>query len=478
MILKENNNKQIELILLLSKLLATNANSNIDSILIRTNSIDNITNAIISNYYKEQVDTAIVNNSKLKGIIRFKPNSWLNLVDINKITSSMKDFNISPIDDTTVKNIVNRIKLEVTDYKNIVENKLLDTVATINKYKSTLQPSKAISDLFNINIIKPLDIVDLMKSKEYFSFDETTGKADDLSDLVTLAYELSNIETITTDPEVLLELKDELKDMNENQLLNKISDIYTSINISKAINNIGLADINVLIVMLAILKNKIRTITKDNALYNQLNYIIFMVITRLNALLDKFNIYTNNGVLVASVIKHDGVVIFNVINDVYQKLIDAKKGLRVLVGSYLLNSDINKDIVDIELPTYIRLQDVIDNAITYEDAANEYNKSLILARQNNDVNKIVSYCIFGIYESFPKLTDEQKEVIKRYLLKANLAELNNIEKIVLDIAKKIIYKNSNFSIFADAMEEANIILGNTSNTKLLAGYATLKLIVL
>jgi len=482
-ILRNENDNKVALIKLLATtcLKRTNTKSSLINTRTLNNNVNSITEAILSTYYKELLALRLVETKDVKGLIKIKANSWLNLIDLDKFTPGMAEFNLLPVDDETINAVVDRLVKELTLYKDIVETNIKPTIETIDNYKNSIKAPTSLTDLFAVNIVRPMSTLGLLKDKSLLEYTSNIKllSSEELVSVKSLLGTITSLDSLDNDPEILMALKEDLTTLNLDEILDNVEELFTG-DILKNLNNVSIKEVNVLIYLACMLSSIQRKQDITSPLYSEINTIMFGIIARLNFISNKLDFYKNNSILLMSFINKDDTTVLNVIGDVYDKYLEFSKSLKPLVGVYLspMVDSRNRDINGIEMFTNIKLSDVQINKSDYERRADEFNASLLLTRQNTDVSKLKTYFIFGLLDTNDFLKEETKDAIKQHILKLNISELGTTEATVLNIFKKYTYKNTNLNIFLNAIEEGAFMLGKKADTKMLAGYASLKLVTL
>jgi len=281
-----------------------------------------------------------------------------------------------------------------------------------------------------------------------------------------------------------MNLKEDINQIEFEDIFEDIEEILTG-DMIKNIHNIPLRENSVLVVFASILTSLQRKESPDSILYNEINSLLYYINNTIKNNENKYKVRADNGVLINSFKVKDGITKLYVINDVYEKYLENKYGLKPIVGAFLspLVESVNRDIKNTEIYVNIKRSDVETNKTRFTELADDYNKTLLLTRQNTDISKLRTYFIFGILDNkytdkIERLTELDKEAMKKHISKLNLVELGEVEKTVVELYKKYTYKTSNLKIFLEAMEEAEFLLGKSCNPKTAAGYGALKLITL
>jgi len=484
-ILRSENDNKVALIQLLAGTCLNRTNNKTS--LIETKkmykNVNSLTEAILSTYYKSLLSDKLAVKPDTKGLIKIKANSWLNLIDMDKVTPSMLEFNILPVDDTVVNQVVNRLVNEIATYRDILDNDIKPAIEEVNKYKNSVAPAKTLTDLFAVNAIRPMSSLQLLKDKGLLTYNSSVRllNADELKELPSLVSKFKDVNSITSDPELLMSLKEDLATLDMDDILEDVEEIFTG-DIIRNINTVPVREINVLILIASIASILQREYGLETSMYQELNTLMAVLTRAITAKEDKLNFYKDNNILIVSFKNKNGATILNVTGDVYDKYLETTKGLKPLVGAYLspMVKSTDRSLENTEIFVNIRLNDIIIDKADLENRADEFNKSLLLARQNADVNKLRTYFMFGVFNNAgdAAFANGAKEAATTYINKLNLTELGRTEETVMNIFKKYAYKNSNLNIFLDAMEEADFLLGKNANPKMMAGYASLKLVVL
>jgi len=485
-ILRSENDNKVALIQLLAGTCLNRTNNK--SSLIETkkmyNNVNTLTEAILSTHYKTLLSKKLAVNPNTKGLIKVNANSWLNLIDMDKVTPSMLEFKILPVDDNVINQVVNRLVNEIESYRSILDNSIKPAIEEVNRYKNSIEPAKTLTDLFAVNVVRPMDTLQLLKDKGLLTYNSNVRilASNELKELPTLISKFKDINSITTDPELLMSLKEDMALLDTDDILEDVEEVFTG-DILRNINSVPLRELNVLIFIAAIANNLQREHDLDTRLYQELNTLMAVLTSAINAREQKLNFLIENEVLIMSFKNKNGTTILNVIGDVYDKYLETTKGLKQLAGAYLspMVKSSDRSLTNVEIFLNIKLKDILVNKSELENRADEFNKSLLLTRQNADVNKLRTYFMFGVFNNVKDddaFINGGKDAATEYINKLSITELGRTEETVLNIFKKYGYKNSNLNIFLEAMEEGNFLLGKNANPKMLAGYASLKLVVL
>jgi len=485
-ILRDENDNVIALIKLLATTCMKRTNTRVS--LLNTRKIEgtanSLTEAMLSSFYKEQLGEALRGSKETKGFIKIKANSWLNLVDITKFTPAMLQHNILPIEDEVLNKLVDRLGEEVTFYKHITDTDLKVSIANIKRYKDTVAPAKSLTDLFSISVVRIMPTLQLLRDKGLLEVNSLTPMlpSKDLVNSKGLMSVYLTLDTIDNDPELLMSLKGDTSGMDMADIFEDIEEIFTG-DIIANIRNIPLREINVLIVLVSILSSLQRKEVPDTSLYNEFNTLIAVMKSSIFNLENRYESRVNNQTLVQSFKVKGEITVLYVIGAVYDKYLETTKTLKPMIGAYLspLVESSSRDVKNVEMFVTLGLTEILSNRSKFETLADEFNKTLLLTRQNEDINKLRTYFTFGILDGRAiegRLVNDDKDAINKYISKLNLVELGNTESTTIDIYKKFTYKNSNLKTFLTAMEEADFLLGNKADPKTVAGYAALKLITL
>ena len=478
-ILRIENLKQVSLMTLLATTCLSRTTMKHTAISKPKMGATDLSTVMLNSYYKKLLGEELSKGNKVNGFIRNKPDSWLNFIDLDKYDTRMTDFNLLPVSDDTVNKVVDRLSTEVTRYQSAIKDNVLSTIKTINDYKDSLKPSTALTDLFSVEVIRVIEALSLLRDKGLLNHNVTSPITDTFNEVRDIVGELSDISTISEDPELAMSLKDELPQNMMDDIVEDIEEILTG-DVLKNINNVPLREINVLICLAATASNKLRITTRGSAVYSQLNTLIKHLAGTLDKLEAKYNRLASNKTLLASYKNKKDVTMLYVIGDVFDEYMTMGKGIKPLIGAYLSPLVQNKAIKGVEMFVNISLATILTDTAKLVENADEYGKALILTRQNDDIGKIRSYYVFGIFDNNNDaiFDTESKEAIKKFINKANLAELGDVDNTVLTIFKKYGLRDTNFSIFIDATIEGTSLLGKETSPDMLAGYATLKLVTL
>jgi len=481
-VLRDENTKQIELMVLLATATLNKVAKNNGDI--RPPSSDtglkNLTLSILNGFYKTALTMSLSKNPNTKGLIVNKPNSWLNLIDLSNFNSNMTKFNILPVSSEILDSINGRVNNEVELYRNTLRNKINRSIEIINNYKNQIQPSKSITDLFSIEVVKRFSTLQLLLEKDLLSYDATSiiELDETMSGFLDLKMEILNMENFDQDPELGVSISEDMKDTDKNLFKERIEDALED-NIISNIKNFTIKDINILIYLVSKLSVLIKERTKGTSTYEITNSLLKVCADKLEALNKLYELAVRTGRLINNFNNTDGITTLTLIGETYDKYQETKKGLKPLIGAYLSDLVQNKDIKNVDMSVNITLTTVIENADRFTNLADDYNKTLIMTRQNNDINKLRTYYIFGLFDETGDVFEQADiEEAKKKLYTLNLSELNNVEETVLNFYKEYALRDTNFKTFIDATLESKNILGKKVDPKMLAGYAVLKLITI
>jgi len=481
-ILRDENDKRVALMVQLAKLIISRVNNR--SSIISINGLkgqeDAMIEAILGNYYKDLLRDKLKTKPDTKGIIKFKPDSWMNLVDMDRYNPNMSSFNITPVNDELVNKIVNRLSSEIDMYKNIIDGEIKPTIEAVNKYKQAIKPAESLTDLFSVKTIGTPDTLQLLKDKGYLSRNSVVGFTDNFSSAIdNIRLDLS-INSIDNDPEVLLSLKDDFSEDDLDVIYEEIEDILSN-DVVKSLGALNVDNIGTVTVLGAIIGSRLRKAELSSGLYKELNSLVHVLDNITTKLMNRLDSYSKTKQLIIGIKNGNEHTDIYVLEDVYKEFISNKGSIKSLVGAYLSNlvSPDVKAIKNIFVTTLVKLSDVTIKKAMLEELADGYNKQILITRHNEDISKLRTYFIFGILDSgVTDHTDFEKEEIRKYIYGLSISELGDVEKVVINVFRYFKHKNTNLEIFLNAVEDGKYMLGKNTNPKMAVGYAAMKIATL
>ena len=204
-ILRSENDNVVSLLKLLTKV-CINKTNKIEMVSIRkfSNTTGSLTEAILNTYYKDLLNESLKDNKNTKGLIKLKPDSWLNLIDLTKYTDNMERFNLPPVNNDIINKIIDRLQYEIDLYRRIANDDIKQSITNINNYKNSIEPAKALTDLFALVPVKNISTIELLRDKGLLTTDVTKSILKNNSDfkiIPTMKDVLLTLDTIDNDPE-------------------------------------------------------------------------------------------------------------------------------------------------------------------------------------------------------------------------------------------------------------------------------------
>jgi len=204
-ILRSENDNVVSLLKLLTKV-CINKTNKIEMVSIRkfSNTTGSLTEAILNTYYKDLLNKSLKDNKNTKGLIKLKPDSWLNLIDLTKYTDNMERFNLPPVNNDIINKIIDRLQYEIDLYRRIANDDIKQSITNINNYKNSIEPAKALTDLFALVPVKNISTIELLRDKGLLTTDVTKSILKNNSDfkiIPTMKDVLLTLDTIDNDPE-------------------------------------------------------------------------------------------------------------------------------------------------------------------------------------------------------------------------------------------------------------------------------------
>jgi len=440
--------------------------------------LDIVASAILADSYKKMYMEAYNNNPNIKGIIRPKVNSWIGLIS-NGNTEVLDKFGMTPYNNTILENIAKRIELEINTYKNTYMFMVRNYIKSMKEMVKTITKDPILENSFTIQLVKEAPIVKTLEEKGwlnnilgYPSISEINGLPVNME---------NNILDIKNDLEIKVLAEETFKTISDGSL-NTINSILSSTSVTEFMNkvfNLRLKDINALLGLIIIFRDKLKELTPDNPEYGKIVAVFNYVNNKYRQIKASYDSFTKNKAVVIGLENKDNTYIIYALEDIFNEYINDKSGsLKTIIGSIFYNVNVFEDVSDgIYEPLYIRFNDLIINKDKYNSLRDTIQNSLILKNRNETASKLRAYYLIAFDNITKGFDNKDRKGAEAYINSRNLSELYDFDNSCLEIIEHFGSLNTNFHPFSEAMEEAEKLL-KSDDLKYAAGYAALKLILL
>lgn len=454
------------------------ADSHIGNSSIANNMDDFVSSLFVKRHKELLMESKDVN---IRNIMSPKPDSWLTLIDITQYTDEIRQYNLTPINEELLNNIATRLNTELNFYRNIIKNNVVTAIQLTKERSKTLGDNKTPEDLFAIKLISLFQVSKIVEEKRWLSqMIAIDDIHEDLSMLANKVTQIINVDNLTSDVEIGLTLKEELKAYYDTpNLLSEVRELLnqpTLTGFKSAVSACGVKDINKLLITGIFIKNEILRKTYPDV--NEILNVLLGIIKNKYVILSKlYNVYTTNKTLFIGFEKYGEEVVSYALEDSFTELKNNSVALKVMIGALIVKiEEMSKTSTiydNIFYPLVVTNKAITDKIGLYDAAYDGYRKVRILKAQNKTEENLKSIILFSIIEQ--TLVSDKKDIVKKQVDKLSINDLSNIETTITNIFKNL-YPDSNFDIFINATFEAEKIFDKGTND--VVDYAAIKLISL
>lgn len=432
---------------------------------------------IIDNYYKD-LRLKLSKEHNLKNAPEYiipKVNSIISYIEYNKLTDNMLANNMSVVSSDTINRISEKLSNEILFYKT-------DALKLVKRYSNKVdalikgsKSSIAGSDLYKINTLSKMDILDVMNNKGYLNniLGSTVNTAP--VDLSWLAFngELKDMElNVLRDEELKTLTKADMN--NISVLFNTVARSISIEEFNNYIDSRNILNINALTLLVLSLVNKYK-VTEDITLLPYVN----TAINKLNNLVNSYNDRERLNVVTLNVNNEDDIYIITVLKNTYSDYMSNGGSNKAIFGSIIKR--INNTSVD-STPTNTYFNVTVNELnINKEKFINIYTSkvnNLNLELKNKSLTSLRSYYTFALSVVADLNIDrETLKVITDCVNSFDLGTLIDTKTTSLNIFRYFILRDRNFNEFMKGFEEADKIIPD-ANQDTLVLYAAYRLVLL
>ena len=470
---EENNNISIKLIDITSAIMRKINSDTIDKTYAMQR-IEMVGMAILGNEYKRLYQQTYAKNNSIKGFIRPTPNSWLNLITNVKSTSVDK-FGITPYNNDVLENLSKRVELELQTYKNKYAFMIQNYIKYVEDMIKTLKSDPILENLFMVQLIKEVDVASTLEEKGWLNKSLSTNT------LVELPTNMSNsIYDIKNDLEIKILVEESFKALKGDTIetMNKVLSKTNPIDFNNAIKTLRVKDINALLGLLIIFKDKLMSTPKDSEEYSKLDAVVNTIIDSYRRIKNQYTTFLKNKVVITGVeSKEDGYIIYAMEDNFNTYINEASGSLKTILGAVFSEINLFEQTTSFYKPLYIKNNDLIIDKAKFDSLRDSVQNAFILKNKNDTASSLRAYYMIAFDKITQTVTNPDRKNAESYINSLGIGDLYDTDNTCMEIVENYASEGTNFKLFSHAMQEAQEVL-NTEDAKPLAGYATLKLILL
>jgi len=393
-------------------------------------------------------------------------NSILSAINYTRVTEGMSSLNLKSYSDETVTKLRDKLEKELIFYKDKVLKEAKIYINKVGAYNNTTKSADS-ENMFSVKLFSMLEIANLMAEKD--CFDPVDYKLEEIT-----TFDLSMIDCFggtLSDMELQVERDEELKSFhNKDSISEYINEVLGCRNVDSFLDimeETTLININGLILLSLSLAAEMKN-TTDQHIPRLLN----IVNNKIMELKQLYDIRVRNKTLVIGYERDDDGVVITLLKSTYTNEIF---NLKAIYGAVLNVSSYN-EIGSFRYSNMFGsvISSNVDENVEYY---NNFVSSMIIENRNNTNARMINYYVYAL----SVITDDQtvNEIssdVEAYLTTLNLSEIIDIKTVTMNIFKNILYKETNFGLFLDGLEDSKVFTNN-DDFKINVSYAAFHLIL-
>lgn len=449
-------------------------NDNIDKSY-ASNRIQIVGEAILNNRYKLMYQEALAANKVVKGFIRPLNNSWVNLIS-NSSNESFDKFGISQFNNEVLENISKRISLEIDTYKSNYSFMAKNYNTYLEDMLKTLEKEPIVENSFAVQLIKEVDLVGVLEDKSWLN------KSLNNAETSIMPTNMSNsIYDVKNDLEVKLLAEEAFKALGDDTI-STMNDLLASTDVGTfraKLSNLRIKDINAVVGLVIIFRDKLLSANKGDAEYANTDSFLSSVIDTYRRIKNQYEVSLRNKLVVSAIeVKEDKYIVY-AIEDNFSEYISSSNGsMKTILGAIFTEFNVYENsVLNMFKPLYIKNDDLIVNKPSYDSLRNSIQNAYILKNRNEAASSLRAYYLIALDRVMVNKDNVIRAEAEAYINSCKISDLYDTYNTTMYIVENFISSNTNFKIFAEGVREAKELL-DTDDVKPLAGYATLRLILL
>jgi len=471
---KENDVMATKLINIANAIIRKVSNDNIDKSY-AANRIQIVGEAILSNRYKLMYQEALAAHKDVKGFIRPLNNSWVNLIS-NSSNESFDKFGISQFNNEVLENISKRISLEIDTYKNNYSFMAKNYNTYLEDMLKTLEKEPIVENSFAVQLIKEVDLADILDEKSWLN------KSLNETDTGILPTNMSNsIYEVKNDLEVKLLADEAFKALGDDTIatMNNLLASTSVGSFKSRLSDLRIKDINAAVGLVIIFRDKLLSANKGEAEYSNIDAALNYVIDTYKRIKNQYTVSLRNKLVVSAIeVKEDKYIVYAIEDNFSEYMSSSNGSMKTILGAIFTEFNVyENNIPNMFKPLYIKNDDLIVNKPSYDSLRNSIQNAYILKNRNEAASSLRAYYLIALDRVMSYKDDTIRAEAEAYINGCKISDLYDTYNTTMYIVENFISSNTNFKIFAEGVREAKELL-DTDDVKPLAGYATLRLILL